>query len=291
MKNLRLSFLPAILLTAGALLFSPRLGYAQQTNGYVQQTDCGTRYTDMLREADQAYTHRDYRKAYEKYRAARGCRNADAAYLDRRMDESMNAIGRLRTEAVANASEAHKARKEAEIEKQKAQIAARAAELTARAIDAERNGDKTLALRLVHEACKITQNGSLLPLKTRHYLLSDPTHPPIFAACTFTGHASSVRSVAFSPDGKQVLTGSYDKTAKLWNLSGRELQTFSGHVSYVRSVAFSPDGKQVLSGSDDKTAKLWNLPGRELQDFFTHASYVRSVAFSPDGKQILTGSD
>ena len=104
------------------------------------------------------------------------------------------------------------------------------------------------------------------------------------------GHTSWVESVVFSPDGKMVLTGSQDGTAKLWDLSGRELQTFAGHDGQVHSVAFSPDGEQVLTGSWDRTAKLWDLSGEELQAFIGHTDAVSSVAFSPDGKQVLTGS-
>ena len=290
MKHLLRSLLPAIALAAAGLLLAPPRATAQ--------TDCGPRYADMLRDADRAYAQQDYRGAYEKYRAARGCRNADAAHLDRRMDDAMAAIDRLRAQAVASEKAARAARDTADAakaiaiyEQKKAQTAARAAELTARAIDimAQPGPDKTLALRLVHEACSMTRNESLLPLKTRHNLLSDPANT--FLARIFSGHASYVLSVAFSPDGKQVLTGSWDKTAKLWDLSGREIQTFSGHASSVWSVAFSPDGKQVLTGSDDKTAKLWDLSGREIQTFSGHASEVWSVAFSPDGKQVLTGSD
>ncbi|MFN0173794.1 MAG: caspase family protein, partial [Saprospiraceae bacterium] len=99
----------------------------------------------------------------------------------------------------------------------------------------------------------------------------------------------SVMSVAFSPDGKTVLTGSLDYTAKLWDLNGREIQSFSGHAEEVESVAFSPDGKTVLTGSWDNTAKLWDLNGREIQSFSGHAEHVLSVAFSPDGKTVLTG--
>ncbi|MGB8698660.1 MAG: AAA family ATPase [Thermosynechococcaceae cyanobacterium] len=75
----------------------------------------------------------------------------------------------------------------------------------------------------------------------------------------FIGHQSSVLSVAFSPDGQRILTGSGDNTAKLWTLDGRLLQTFTGHQDSVSSVAFSPDGQRILTGSVDKTAKLWDL--------------------------------
>jgi sugar lactone lactonase YvrE len=101
---------------------------------------------------------------------------------------------------------------------------------------------------------------------------------------TLKGHSSSVRSVAFSPDGKTIATGSWDNTVKLWNLEGKEIQTLKGHSSGVNSVAFSPDGKTIATGSGDNTVKLWNLEGKG------RISGVLSVAFSPDGKTIATGS-
>ena len=106
------------------------------------------------------------------------------------------------------------------------------------------------------------------------------------------GHSYTLYSVAFSPDGKQVLTGSSDKTARLWDTeSGMELRAFIGHTSEVKSVKFSPDGKQVLTGSSDKTARLWDSQtGGELRVFTGHSDEVNSVAFSPDGKYVLTGS-
>jgi tricorn protease-like protein len=103
-------------------------------------------------------------------------------------------------------------------------------------------------------------------------------------------HSSIVLSVAFSPDGKTIATGSFDNTVKLWNLEGKELQTFKGHSNSVLSVAFSPDGKTIASGSKDNTVKLWNLEGKELQTFKGHSNSVWSVAFSPDGKTIASGS-
>ncbi len=107
------------------------------------------------------------------------------------------------------------------------------------------------------------------------------------------GHSDTVYAVAFSPDGAQVLSGSRDKTLKLWDtVSGHLIRTFAGHSEPVVSVAFSPDGARVLSGSDDKTMKLWDVrTGQLLHTFMERSAWVASVAFSPDGKHVLSGGD
>lgn len=72
------------------------------------------------------------------------------------------------------------------------------------------------------------------------------------------GHVSGVTSVAFSPDGKTVVAGSGDKTARIWNADGSGSPVvLNGDESEVTSVAFSPDGKTVVTGSRDKTARIW----------------------------------
>jgi len=103
---------------------------------------------------------------------------------------------------------------------------------------------------------------------------------------TFIGHTGYLRSVAFSPDGTKVLTGSYDNTARLWDAeAGAQIRIFTGHADVVFSVAFSPEGAKVLTGSADDTARLWNAAtGAEIGTF---QGYV--VAFSPDGTEVLTG--
>jgi WD40 repeat protein len=109
----------------------------------------------------------------------------------------------------------------------------------------------------------------------------------------FVGHSGRLSSVCFSCDGKWVVTGSSDRTARLWDAwSGKELRRFEGHSDYVSSVSISATGSRLLTGSGDKTARLWDVQSqKELRRFEGHSGAVRCVCFAPDGKQVLTGSD
>ena len=115
-----------------------------------------------------------------------------------------------------------------------------------------------------------------------------------------SGHNGEVSSVAFSPDGKTLASGSYDGTIILWDVSNPkspvQLGALSGNGNIVVSVAFSPDGKTLASGSFDKTIILWDVsnPKSPVQlgtSLKGHSNVIRSVAFSPDGKTLASGSD
>ncbi len=103
-----------------------------------------------------------------------------------------------------------------------------------------------------------------------------------------------VASAAFSPDGKWLVTGSWDNSAKIWNTqTGQaEMKLEQKHNGYVNTVRYSPDGKRILTSSEDGTSKIWNAEsGAMLRSLDQSGTHVKSAIFSPDGSQIVTASD
>jgi WD40 repeat protein len=106
-------------------------------------------------------------------------------------------------------------------------------------------------------------------------------------------HEDQVRSIAFSPDGKLLATGSDEGGGKLriWSaITGKELlDPPLVHDDWVRSIDFSPDGRRLATGCDDSNARIWSISGDKEPLVLPHGGPVKSVAFSPDGKWLATG--
>jgi WD40 repeat protein len=110
----------------------------------------------------------------------------------------------------------------------------------------------------------------------------------------FAGHTLPVSAVGFSRDGRKLVTGSADRTARIWDLDTRQLQiSLVRHNSYVLAASFSPDGSLILTASSDSTARLWNaITGRPVALLSGHEKKgaVRCARFDADGKRIVTAS-
>jgi WD40 repeat protein len=104
----------------------------------------------------------------------------------------------------------------------------------------------------------------------------------------FEGHEKSVRSVAFSSDGKRVVSGSLDKTICIWDAETWHVvaDPFEGHKHRVSSVAFSTDGKRVVSSSGNNMTHIWEPP--DLKGFAIHEEQASAIfkSFSADGKRV-----
>lgn len=108
-----------------------------------------------------------------------------------------------------------------------------------------------------------------------------------------TGHSNVVNSVAFSPDGQILASGSSDNSIILWDIAtGQPIgEPLKGHTGFVTSVAFSPDGGTLVSGSIDKKIILWNVQTRQAagEPLTGHSSTISKVIYSPNGKFLVSG--
>ena len=107
------------------------------------------------------------------------------------------------------------------------------------------------------------------------------------------GHGNAIIDISFSHDGRYLVSGSLDKSARIWEvLSQKSLQVLKGHKNLVCKTLFSPDSKVVATGSFDHTLRLWNAnDGSLIKILKGHHDKVKSLTFTPEGKYLLSGSD
>ena len=107
------------------------------------------------------------------------------------------------------------------------------------------------------------------------------------------GHWDWVNSVAFSPDGSHVVSGTIVCTVHIWNVAAGESEAvLKEHYGSVHSVIFSPDGSHAMSRSHDGTVRIWNVATCESEKLENHFDNVNdSVVFSPDGSHVMSRSD
>ncbi|RYH07702.1 WD40 repeat domain-containing protein, partial [archaeon] len=153
-----------------------------------------------------------------------------------------------------------------------------------------KQNNKRLLLPLQHllESCEewLKREKHIVPVNLN---LEGPGGPLLG---TLQGHDAYVTSVCISPDGSRIVSGSWDKTIKIWDASSGEcVQTLRGHDNRVTSVCISPDGSRIVSGSWDETIKIWDASSGEcVQTLRGHDNRVTSVCISPDGSRIVSGS-
>ena len=108
----------------------------------------------------------------------------------------------------------------------------------------------------------------------------------------YTGHTDAVNTVAWSPNGTYIASGSADNTVRVWEVAtGKQLYVYRGHNASVNSIVWSPDSTQIASGSTDKTVQIVDaIPEIIAYTYRGHTDTVSSVSWSPDGKYIASGS-
>ncbi|TFK35921.1 WD40-repeat-containing domain protein [Crucibulum laeve] len=143
----------------------------------------------------------------------------------------------------------------------------------------------------------MSSNSLPLFLNSENYPITDgkfSTKPSERLLKVLKGHTNNVYTVAYSPDGKCIASGSGDSTVTVWKSDTglKAMRPLIGHNVSVRSVTYSPDGKYILSSSGDSTICIWDANTGQMigEPFQGHTEYVYSAAYSPDGRHVVSGS-
>ncbi len=238
---------------------------------------------------------------------------AEAARDDAEFQAERAAESALEAEASAElaetrAEEARQAQAEAELQRDEAERQKETAERQRRlslaeglaanalAVMSGDINDPSLALILARRAVNVTRDvdGFVQDNARRALLESVANAPPWLMNLPRYTHEDAVTRGGFSPDGERLVSGSWDGTAKVWDIaSGATLLTLAGHRGSVNSAAYSPDGATIVTGSDDGTVRIWDATsGEKLRDLDGHDDWVEQASFDPGGERVVSaGSD
>jgi WD40 repeat protein len=109
---------------------------------------------------------------------------------------------------------------------------------------------------------------------------------------TLAGHGYDVNSVAFSRDGKRLVSGGGDRTARIWELDGYEVGLMVEHGEWINGVCFAPSGQAFVTAARDGSVKLWSAENGQLFGTIqAHAKGANDAAFTPDGRRLVTGGN
>ncbi|MCB0528778.1 MAG: hypothetical protein KDC65_09910 [Saprospiraceae bacterium] len=182
--------------------------------------------------------------------------------------------------------------RKAETARQSANVSA----LAAKAWEVYRD-DHTLAFRLAEAALQLDSTNTYARQTLRGIANTATT---TFYQTVFRGHNFEIEALAFSPDGKLIASGSFDKSVAIWQPDGRVVARLnaaestsgsSGHSATVRAVVFSPDGQSVWSAGKDGWVKRIDLNANVTGGFAAHPAAVWDMALSPDGRWLVTASN
>ncbi len=139
--------------------------------------------------------------------------------------------------------------------------------------------------RLVQQLGETSDEGSWLrPLRPA----LTPADSPLLRV--LEGHSHIVKAVALSADGRTAVSGSYDRTVRVWDLATGQSRVLEGHGDVVKAVALTADGRTAVSGSWDKTVRVWDLASGQSRVLEGHSGWVNAVALSADGRTAVSGS-